>query len=93
MTLDRHWYTLGRFQIFALPLYLNPYWTTHHIYLNGKLIGKQLSVPNEADCEYYVTIRKYVAPAAPPPLGIKRKPGRGRPRKGAYERWLEALPQ
>lgn len=89
---DRHWFALGRFQVLALPLHLNPYWTTHHIYLKGKLVGKQLSVPNEADCEWYVTIRT---------VQVRDMNFHGRPRKtkspgrprAAYTRWLEGVAQ
>lgn len=92
MTPDRYWRTIGRFQVLALPLHLNPYWTTHHIYLNGKLVGKQLSVPNEADCEWYVTIRAVHVREVSKTFSLKRRPGPGRPRKeDAYRKWLEAL--
>ena len=46
-------YDLGKYTIRAQPLTLNPYWTTHLIFLRGKLIGRQLSVPSLSDCRWF----------------------------------------
>jgi hypothetical protein len=83
MTLDRRWYQLGRFEILAKPLDGNPYWTTHHIYLRGKLIGRQLSVPCVSDCEWYAAGAVYAASSYQGPRGYNKTPrrGPGRPRK------------
>jgi len=50
---QRGWYDLGKYRVLATGLHLNPYFTTHHIYLAGKLIGRQLSVPTADDCRWY----------------------------------------
>lgn len=93
MTPDRYWYALGRFHILALPLYLNPFWTTHHVYLDGKIVGKQLSVPSEAECEQYLAVQRSTITEKPKRgFCLHRKAGPGRPRKdNSYRRWLEAL--
>lgn len=89
MSDDRRWYALGRFQILAKPLDTNPYWMTHHIYLKGRLVGRQLSVPCESDCEWYV--RAHVAsPERPKARWSIRRAGPGRPRN-AWTEWLEGL--
>lgn len=98
--IDRRWYPLGKFMIKALPLETNPYWTTHHIYLRGKLIGRQLSVPCVSDCEWYAAGAIY-APSEPYRANFHahRKPGPGRPRKSsfkpslAYRQFLGTVPE
>lgn len=52
-TSEYRWYELGPFRIFVRPLTLNPYWSTHWIYRDGRLLGKQLSVPIETDCQWH----------------------------------------
>lgn len=47
------WHTLGRFRVLWRPLPQNEIWTTHWIYLGGRCIGKQLSVPSLEDCLWY----------------------------------------
>lgn len=84
MTVDRRWYRLGRYEIFAKPLETNPFWTTHHIYLRGECIGKQLSVPCETDCDWYASGARYAEQSSawkPSYLARCRKAGPGRPRK------------
>jgi hypothetical protein len=83
MTLDRRWYQLGRYRIFAMPLHLNPAWTTHHIFLGNQLIGRQLSVPCVADCDWYAAGAVYAASSYQGPRGYNKTPrrGPGRPRK------------
>lgn len=49
----RGWYELGKFHVLALPLRTNEYFTTHHIFLREKLIGRQLSVPSVSDCQWH----------------------------------------
>lgn len=92
---DRRWYALGRFQIMAKPLETNPYWQTHHIYLKGECIGKQLSVPSEADCEWHATQHGGRIAARSIPVdtyAIHRKAGPGRPRRHRnYREWLTEL--
>lgn len=85
MSIDRRWYKLGRYQILAKPLDTNPYWTTHHIYLRGECIGRQLSVPCETDCDWYAAGARYAhesyVPQPPSKFNCGRRPGHGRPRK------------
>lgn len=50
---QRGWYSLGQYRILAIALSLNPYFTTHIIYLRDKLIGRQLSVPSLSDCRWF----------------------------------------
>lgn len=45
-------YELGGYTIRAQPLQTNPHWTTHLIFKGEKLIGRQLSTPTLADCEW-----------------------------------------
>src|SRR5260221_14066846 len=49
------WHKLGRFRVLWRPLPTCEVWTTHWIYLRGRCIGKQLSVPTESDCEWYAS--------------------------------------
>ena len=46
-------FPLGKYIIRQQPLPLNPAFATHLIYLAGKLIGKQLSVPTVSDCDWH----------------------------------------
>jgi len=99
---DRRWYDLGRYQILAKPLDTNPYWTTHHIYLRGECIGKQLSVPCLSDCDWYAAGSVYLRRAYSGTfasyesiLVTHRRPGPGRPRKDSAKsplrEFLDAL--
>jgi hypothetical protein len=87
------WYDLGRYRILAMPLETNPYWTTHRIYLNDELVGRQLSVPSVSDCDWHYTQHTQPHVPADIPLyawsttaGSRR---RGRPRKVDAERELQ----
>lgn len=86
------WYELGRYRILARPLETNPYWTTHRIYIGEDLVGRQLSIPSESDCNWHYSQFKQPHTPADIPLyswsttsGSKR---RGRPRKEESERAL-----
>lgn len=52
--IDRRWYTIGPFRVLEMPLPTNPAFRTHHVYSGAELIGKQLSVPTEADCRQMI---------------------------------------
>lgn len=84
------WHDLGRFRILAMPLPTNEYWTTHRIFLKGKFVAAQLSVPSLEQCEDRLAERN-LQPSAPRPewAGWRgRKPGR--PTKAEAERELTA---
>lgn len=49
----RGWYDLGKYSILAMPLQTNEYFTTHHIFIANRLIGRQLSVPSLSDCQWH----------------------------------------
>lgn len=83
------WFSLGRFRILAKPLETNPAWTTHHIYLKGEFIGKQLSVPSLEDCEYLVCTTKPPTSTMKPYSYGHRTARPGRPRKADAERDLQ----
>lgn len=85
-------YELGQYTIRKQPLFDNPYWATHVIFHQGEIIGRQLSVPTESDCDWYrATKGRYAAPTpwrqAHPEL--MRNSRRGRPRKEDARRMLE----
>jgi hypothetical protein len=45
---------VGPYCVIARPLETNPYWALHWIYdSRGILVGKQLSVPSESDCQWH----------------------------------------
>lgn len=50
---ERGWRDLGKYRVLAMPLPTNEYFTTHRIFLNGALIGRQLSVPGLDDCRWF----------------------------------------
>jgi hypothetical protein len=86
------WFDLGRFRVLAMPLPLNPYWTTHRVFLDGKLVGKQLSVPTVDDCEWLLRHPdRYAEPSKHLNTygytALLRK--RGRPTKAQSERELQ----
>lgn len=83
------WYDLGRFRILAKPLETNPAWTTHHIYLGERCIGKQLSVPSLDDCEQLVCTNKPPTSTMKPFSFGRNLPRPGRPRKADAERELQ----
>lgn len=65
MAIAAHWYELDEYRILALPLFSNPAFTTHKIYLGAKFLGSQLSVPTASDCRWLATGGVYASCSAP----------------------------
>lgn len=84
-----HWFDLGRFRILAMPLATNEWMTTHRIYLRGKLVGRQLSVPNLDQCEDRLRESNAKPEYEPSKFYVLSVARRGRPRK-IYRDTLEA---
>jgi hypothetical protein len=86
------WLDIGRFRVFARPLHLNPAFTTHHVYFKDTLIGRCLSVPNEATCEWYLYQHRHPVDPLTVAIPVFRY-RRGRPRKSAVvDADQEAIP-
>lgn len=49
------WHEIGKYRVCAKPIFDNPAFTTHHIFLNGALIGRQLTPPSITDCDWYAS--------------------------------------
>ena len=64
---QRGWRGLGKYRVLAMGLHLNPYFTTHHVFLRGVCIGRQLSVPTLDDARWYEATRgEYARPTNRP---------------------------
>lgn len=86
---DRHWYDLGKFRVLAMPLPTNPAFTTHHVYLEQRLVGRQLSVPTLEDCQHMLdkeTAEALTYAEASRGLYLHRKPARKGARRDAPRR-------
>lgn len=60
---DSRIFAIDQFTIRQKPLDSNPAFATHLIYLAGKLIGRQLSVPTLDDCKWHqVKAGQYAKP-------------------------------
>lgn len=92
---ERGWFDLGRYRVLAMALPTNEYFTTHHIFLRGHLIGRQISRPSLSDCQWheaqqgvYATREQSVTPR-----GYSAMQGRrGRPTNAERARRAAMLP-
>ena len=47
------WWVVGKYRVLSLPRSTHDRWVMHRIYLVGKLLGSQFSIPSEADCVWH----------------------------------------
>src|SRR5690349_17012831 len=64
------WNLIGPFRILVKPLFDNPAFNTHRIFLGARFLGAQVSVPTLSDCEWLLrTCGRYV------PDGVRSRVG------------------
>jgi len=65
------WNLLGRYRILVKPLFDNPAFLTHRIFLEAEFLGAQLSVPTVSDCDWLFSNRgRYVEEGVQSRLGM-----------------------
>jgi len=80
-TLSGSRFTLGRYEIVAMPIAHSAHMLRYTVFVDGKRIGVMASAPNESDCRFMEN-----PPVTPPlvPFHYAYRPGR--PKKGAPPR-------